>query len=125
MNTSIASEPPVGPGVHKTPPHHESKSSEPTLARIAQEDPNGPPLFELRAEYAIDPGDAPCILSGTFARLIARAADLMLSAIYFIGLGAMAPLVRSRDPLNLAGRGSMRWLAPSATTMRARIGSNR
>lgn len=91
------------------------RAPEPTLARLPQEDPNGPPLFELRAEYMIDPGGAPSRLCGAVGRFVSGAGDLLLSAVYFLGLGALAPLARSRDPLSLAGKRSARWLVLSTT----------
>jgi hypothetical protein len=86
-----------------------------TLERVPQDDPDAPPMFELRAEYIVAPHERPSCLGGKFARLGAHAGDLLLSAVYFLGLGAFAPLVRSRDPLRLTSKGATRWLTLPAS----------
>ena len=127
MNTSIP-EPDSPPTISNLTPAREVPSieppmTEPTLTRVPQEDPNGPPLFELRPEYMIDVGSAPSRLRGAIGKVAAKTGDLLLSAAYFLGLGAFAPLVRSRDPLGLVGKGSGRWLCLSTAQRSERADS--
>jgi hypothetical protein len=103
----------VNPAPPRDPVAADLQIPQATLARVPQDDPDAPPLFELRPEYMVEPRERPSCLGGKFVRFAAHAGDLLLSAVYFFGLGAFAPLVRSRDPLRLASKGTTRWLTLS------------
>ena len=79
------------------------------MERIAQDDPSAPPLFELRSEYVVEPVPSSWVLRNALRVVLSGATNFLFFAAYYAGLGVVAPMMRSRDPMRLAHNRAIKW----------------
>ena len=79
------------------------------LERVAQDDPSAPPLFELRPEYVVEPAQPASALESAMRGIAGAATNCLMFVAYYAGLGIIAPMMRSRDPMRLAHNRAIKW----------------